>query len=328
MYVVGSMGNYLKFIVLALFPVLFFACDSSVNKEKEIEGIPVDFELVRFDKIFSEAQPDDLPELKKTYPQFFPEQFPDSIWLNMLQDTLQFQINEEVLKVFPETTALEDELTALFQHIKYYIPEFKIPKVYTVTSDVDYRTKVVANDSLLVLELDTYLGKDHLFYEGLPKYISQNLSPSQIVPDVALMYGRSFVAPPHDRTLVAQMIYYGKLLYLSDLWIPNIPDYQKIGYTEDDLNWAVANEEEIWKYFIEKEYLYDTNTKLQQRFIDPAPFSKFNLEIDNESPGMIGRWVGWQIVRSYMENNDTSLFQLMVMPAETIFKNSKYKPRK
>jgi hypothetical protein len=30
-------------------------------------------------------------------------------------------------------------------------------------------------------------------------------------------------------------------------------------------------------------------------------FSKFYLEIDNESPGQVGGWIGWQIVRSYMK---------------------------
>ena len=35
-------------------------------------------------------------------------------------------------------------------------------------------------------------------------------------------------------------------------------------------------------------------------FFDASPFSKFYLEIDNQSPGRIGRWIGWQIVRSYM----------------------------
>jgi hypothetical protein len=34
----------------------------------------------------------------------------------------------------------------------------------------------------------------------------------------------------------------------------------------------------------------------------PAPFSKFYLEIDNDSPGRIGAWIGWQMVRSYMKN--------------------------
>jgi uncharacterized protein YjaZ len=78
---------------------------------------------------------------------------------------------------------------------------------------------------------------------------------------------------------------------------------------------------------VENEYLYSTETRLNQRFLDPAPFSKFGLELDNESPGRLGRYIGWQIVRSFMENNEINLKQLLTMPEEEIFKKSNYKPR-
>jgi uncharacterized protein YjaZ len=67
---------------------------------------------------------------------------------------------------------------------------------------------------------------------------------------------------------------------------------------------------------------------LQNRFINLAPFSKFYLEIDNESPGRIGTWIGWQIVRSFMTNNEVSLQQMLKMDAKELFDKSKYKPKK
>jgi len=111
--------------------------------------------------------------------------------------------------------------------------------------------------------------------------------------------------------------------------IPNKTDAQKIGYTQDQLDWAKANESYIWRYFVERELLYSTDSDLPSRFINPAPFSKFYLvEIDNESPGKIGQYMGWQIVRAYMENNDVILKQLLTASTEDIFNNSKFKPRK
>jgi len=74
--------------------------------------------------------------------------------------------------------------------------------------------------------------------------------------------------------------------------------------------------------------LYDTDQKLIPRFINPAPFSKFYLEIDNESPGRVGAWIGWQMVRSYMANNEVSLAQLLKTDAKEVFEKSKYKPKK
>ena len=322
------MHSSLKFLIVSLFVLVFLACNKQSNLEKKIEAIEVDVEVARVDLAFANATPTDLAELKNDYPLFFPEQYHDSVWFQMMEDTLQIELNKAVLDVFPTSLMLEEELMPLFQHIKYYFPEFKTPKVYTITSDVDYRTQVIANDSILILELDTFLGREHPFYEGIPLYISQNLDPSQLIPKVAEVYAQHYVSKPVDRTLLAQMVFHGKILYVMDLFLPSMEDYLKIGYTSEDIMWAENNEEDIWKYFVENEFLYATQSKLLQRFIDPAPFSKFNLEIDNESPGSIGRWVGWQIVKSYMNTNPVSLSQMLNIPASELFNNSKYKPRR
>jgi len=322
-----DMKSILKYGKLLLI-LAMVSCSNESKKEEAIEAIPISIELIRFDQEFAKAKPEDLTRIKQKFPQFFPEQYNDSIWLFRMTDTLQQELNEEVLKVFPINNDIEEQLLPLFQHIKYYFTDFKTPKVYTTTSDVDYRTKVIANDSLLILELDTYLGSDHPFYEGLPLYVSKNLKESQLVSDVATVYARHYVMPPRQRNFLSYMVYYGKILYLKDLWMPNASDAEKIGYLEDDIKWAKENEVEIWRYMIENELLYDSNPKLGQRFLDPAPFSKFNLEIDNESPGMIGRWLGWQMVRSYMEKNEVSVKQLMLKSADELFNESKYKPSK
>ncbi len=319
------MKKYLFGVIILL---VVIACNSKSDTEKEIAEIPVDIELVRFDKVFGQATLADLPNLKRTYPQFFPKQFHDSIWEGRLTDTLQRQLNEAVVEVFPKEGELEDGLTDLFKHIRYYYPNFFVPKVYTITSDVDYRTKVIAQDSLLVIELDTYLGADHPFYERIPLYIVKNMTPDAILSDVATAYSKRYISVPRQRSFLAQMLYFGKELYLKDLWLPSLEDAEKIGYTEEEYAWSQANEEEIWRYFVENELLYSTDAKLPSRFISPAPFSKFNLELDNESPGMIGRYIGWQIVKSFMENNDISLQELMLMEPEELFRKSKYKPKR
>lgn len=245
-----------------------------------------------------------------------------------MNDTLQQQLEKEIEVAFPSDDKIEAVLHPLFQHITYYFPTFKSPTVVTSTSDVDYNNKVLLADTLLVIALDTYLGSEHEFYGGIKKYISQNLKESQLGPDVATAYAQQLIMKPGQRSLLANMVFFGKELYLKDLWLPETSDADKIGYTEAQLEWAKANETDMWRYFVERELLYSTSAKLPIQFINPAPFSKFYLEIDNESPGMIGRYLGWQIVRSYMKNNDASLEQLLTMSAEELFEKSKYKPAK
>jgi gliding motility-associated lipoprotein GldB len=308
--------------------LIVIGCDRSSSLEKEIENIPIDMEVIRFDTIFGQATENNLPDLKRSYPYFFPEQYHDSIWIKKMNDTLQKQLNEEVLKAYPFNEEFEDQLLSLFQHIEYYFPAFEIPVVVTLTSDVDYRNKVLLAENMLMISLDTYLGSEHHFYIGIAKYIAQNMEQSQIQHDVASLYAEKLIVKPMDRNFLSSMVYYGKQLYLKDLWLPDSADNQKMGYTEEEMNWIIENESEIWRYFIENEVLFSTDPKLLSRFIYPAPFSKFYLEIDNDSPGSIGKYIGWQIVRSFMDRNTVSIQQLMVMEADEIFKKSKYKPKK
>ena len=116
-------------------------------------------------------------------------------------------------------------------------------------------------------------------------------------------------------------------MYLIDSYLPQIQDSIKIGFSKDKYDWTLANKEEIWMYFIDKDLLFSTDTNLNRRFLDDAPFSKFYMEQDNLSPGRIGVWLGWQIVNAYMQKNDVSLQQLLETDEEIIFKKSKYKPR-
>ncbi len=314
--------------LLIPFIFLLLACNSKSALEKEIEAIPVDVKIVRFDKEFAAATPSDLENLKSKYPMFFPKHYNDTIWEQKMTDTLQRQLNTEVEKKFPSEMKIEEEIQSIFQHIKYYFPQFISPTVLTTTSDVDYKNKVVLFNDLLIISLDTYLGNEHQFYGGIKKYISQNLKESQLGPDIASEYAKQLITKPGQRSFLAQIVYFGKELYLKDLWLPDSSDAEKIGYTEAQLAWAQENEEFIWRYFVEREILFSTNTKLHAQFINPAPFSKFYLEIDNDSPGMIGRYIGWQIVRSYMKNNNANAQQLMIKNTNDLFTESKYKPTK
>ena len=324
MQFVLNMKKYLIVVIL----ISVISCATKSDTEIEIEEIPIDIELVRFDKIFGTARVDDIPELKKQYPSFFPEQYHDSIWVKKIQDTLQQQLYTEVIKMFPTEDQLEEDLTVLFQHITYYFPQITSPLVITTTSDVDYRNKIILSDEFLIISLDTYLGSDHYFYVGIPKYVSKNMVETQIISDIATVYAQNLVPRPRQRTFLSQMIYYGKILYLKDLWMTTHSDSTKIGYTNEEYLWAEENESEIWRNFVENEFLYSTNPKLPSRFINPAPFSKFYLEIDNDSPGMVGRYIGWNIVRSYMNHNSVTIQKLLTLTAEEIFNASKYKPKK
>jgi gliding motility-associated lipoprotein GldB len=318
------MKIYRFVILLCLF---FLSCDQKSKVEKEVEEIPVDIKVERFDKIFFETKPEDLAKVKKQYPFFFPAGNDDSIWLNKMQDPLWREVYTEVEKKYSNFEPVREEFNNLFKHVKYYFPEVKTPKVITIISEMDYTAKAIYADSLVIVSLELYLGKEHKFYQ-FPNYLKQNFEERQIMPDVVSSFAFRKIPVSSDRTLLAQMIFEGKQLYAKDLLLPEYTDAEKMGYTPEQIKWCEENESYMWRYFIENEVLYSDDPKLNTRFIAPAPFSKFFLEIDNDSPGRVGAWIGWQMVRSYMKNNKSTLPELLKTNAKEIFEKSKYKPKK
>ena len=308
--------------------ISLFSCDKQSETEAKIEKIDAQFEVIRFDREFAEATPENLSKLKSEYPFLFPAQYADSVWVQKLNDSIQNEIEVEVNKAFPQFSEETDELHSLFQHVKYYFPDFQVPDVITITSEVDYKNKVLYTGDYLFVSLDTYLGEDHKFYIGIQEFLKKNFRKEQISVDAAEEIAMNYVPKAESRTFLSHMIYYGKLLFLKDKFIPFKSDAEKIGYTEKELEWAKANEDQIWRYFIENELIFDTDSQLYERFLYPAPFSKFYLQLDAESPSRLGQYVGWNIIRSYMDKNDVSIKKMLNTSAEEIFNKANYKPKK
>jgi len=317
----------LKYFLIYLLLFSFISCDKKSKIEKNVEQIPIELSVDRFDKAFFETKPEDLASLKTKYPFFFSNKYDDKVWIDKLQNKDWRALYNEVQKKYPNFDKQTTEIEDLFKHIKYYFPETITPKVYTVIAEMDYNSKAIYANDKLIIALELYLGTNHKFYQ-FPEYLKQNFEERQMMPDIVSSFALTKIPLPSDKTLLSSMIYYGKQLYLKDLLLPDYSDAERIGYKPEQITWCHENESYMWRFFIDDNLLFDTNSRLPNRFINLAPFSKFYLEIDNESPGRIGQWVGWQIVRSYMEHNDSSLQDMLKMDAKQLFEKSKYKPKK
>ena len=323
-----DMNLLMRIYIIAIFVVTaFISCDKKSKVENAVEAIPLELKVYRFDKAFFDCPPDELANLKAEYPFFFPNGVPDSVWIAKMQNPLWRELYQEVQKKYSNFSKQTSEIEDLFRHVKYYFPNATMPKVYTVIADMDSNSKAIYANDKLIIALELYLGKDHKFYDKA-KYIKQNFEERQIMPDIVTSFSLGKIPPAREKTLLSEMIYYGKQLYMKDELLPNYNDAEKIGYLPEQITWCQENESYIWRYFIEKELLYSTDSKLPNRFINLAPFSKFYLEIDNESPGRVGQWIGLQIVRSFMQNNEIAMQEMLKMDAKEIFEKSKYKPKK
>lgn len=320
-----------KSILIFSLIISLVSCAEKDNHQVDVSAITAKVNVLRFEKAFFTAKPSELPQLKKQYPLFFNPATPDSVWVAQMTDTLNLELYHETQKVFPNFAKQKQAFSALFKYIKYYYPSWKEPEVNTLINYVVYPDRMIYAEryNKLLVSIDNYLGEKDSLYVEVPDYMKSQMKPSQLIPDASLEIGASFVTKPYDTHFLAKMIYEGKKLYLSDLFIPNASDAQKINYTEDQIQWAEDNEPFIWEYYVSREMLYSNNKKLKKYFLELAPFSKFFLEVDTDSPGRIGQWMGWQIVRAFMKNNsDVPLDKMLQMGADELFKKSKYKPRK
>lgn len=316
-----------KYIPIVLVAMTIVACSEKNKIKDKVEEIAVDIKVDRFDKAFFETPVKDLSKLKQQYPQFFPGNVPDTSWTNKMSNPLWRELYQEVQKKYSNFDKEKEGIEDLFRHIKYYYPKTKTPKVVTLIYEMDDNYKAIYTDTVVLISLEMYLGKKHKFYEYYD-YQEQTFEPSQILPDIVQDFSHTKVKPPVEKDLLSLMIYSGKQLYLKDVLLPDFSDEDKICYTVEQLQWCQENEINMWRFILEKEFLYDTDSKMGPRFINPAPFSKFGLASDNETPGRVGTWFGWQIVRSFMENNDIPLQQMLLMSEKEIFQKSKYKPKK
>lgn len=275
-----------------------------------------------------------LIEIQTKYPFFFDPKTEGPVWEKQRRDTLELAVYDSVKKVFAKEL-YKEELSRLFAYYKNYFPNEKLPQVFTYSSGLQNITEPVLfgqNEGMLFIALDGFLGENSKWYqqERAYSYLTENMTPKNIAPAVVQAIGREIIPfNPRQQSFVDIMIYEGKKLILADALLPKYDDHLKIGYSPEDMQWAMENEGDIWNYFVEQNLVFDTDKELSTRFILPAPFSKFLNEIETESPGRIGIWVGWQICRKYLkENPEVTLAQFIATDSQTIFKESKYKPKK
>lgn len=334
---------YFFFVLTSIF--LLTSCE----QKPDISNIDVSIKIQRFERDLFSLDSTNLSaavkQLQQQYPDFFELYVSQIMRFGSLKDTskkyqqelLTFTQNQDMRNLYdscmityPNLEKIQTELTTAFKYFKYYFPNKNIPKLITYISA--FGPGAITYDTTLVgINLDLYMGQEFSLYTALnyPYYLLRRFEPEYILPNVFKVYGRELF-PPNDNAktrLIDQMVYEGKLLYFLDKVLLTTPDSLKIGYKESQLDWCKKNEPLIWAYFLENELLYNSESRIYAKYINEAPTT---TGMPPKSPGRVGIWMGWQIVRKFMEENPAiSLAQLMkIKDGQKILKQAKYKPSK
>lgn len=330
---------------------LLLACTSFIfscrqDGKPDISSSNLKITIARFDKDLSQGKhrpvEQVIKQLNQQYPVFFQDYVhrvfagsqmsPNDILLGLYADPAYSDLQKETDSVYPDLKPYETELTKSFRYIKYYYPATKIPRFISFISGFAYQT--IVGDDYIGIGLDMFLGRNSQFYGGIiqsvPRYISVRFTPEYLVPRTVETFTRENLFPPTDdaQTLLAKMIYNGKILYFLDQILPEgLSDTIKIGYTDKQLRWCETYHKEIWGYFMENNLLFNSNYQQIQKYLSEAPFTP-GVGVNKESAPKLGVWTGWQIIRAYMKNNpEITLQELMANnDAQGILNKSKYRP--
>ena len=329
--------------VLIIATIAFSSCSKKSKFDIDVSNVNVNVELKRLDKDIFEMNPsgveDELPRLLEKYGEFFelysvkvinlgsPYQkgFADSLTGFITNYTMN-KVYEKVNEVFPDMDVYQQDINEAFKRYKYYFPERKIPAVYTYIGG--FNQSIVVADSILGIGTDKYLGEDCEFYDrlGIANYLQKNMNPEMIPTDAIRAWALTeFVYNDKVDNLVNNMVYQGKIQYFLDAMFPETPDSLKIGFTADQMRWCIKNEKQMWNYLIENKLLFSTDYMTINKHINPAPFTS---GYPKESPGRASVWLGWQIVKAYMERKpEVTVKELMLDDDyQNILSESRFEP--
>lgn len=334
-------------LVLCLLAVSFFGSCNNKNKTPDVSAIKIGLNTQRFEReLFSLDTvqfASKLDQLIAKYPSFGenflntilstdPKWSADSVAGYVSGFISSYKsVYDTSQKVFKDFTPYENEIKNALQFVNYYFPQYKYPRrIITYIGPLDGFGDILSEDAFIV-GLHLHLGnkysgyKTGLVQETYPAYISNRFQPSYIsINCMKNLISDMYPEKDEDKSLLIQMIEKGKRLYALKQLLPAKDDYQLIGYTEKQLMESQEHEAQIWDLFIQNDLLQTLDNNQIKNYIGESPKTQ---ELGESSPGNIGSFIGWQIVKKYVsKSGDISLSELMEQDAETIFQEAKYKP--
>ena len=333
----------MKKSILVILAVLLCACHGGRDYfPRDIELVEVD--IVRFDSAQLAVRPDrvkqDIVQLYADYEVFMP-MFVEGIlrlpvedtaylcemYSNFLTDTTMgfAQTNALAQSMFADISKLQKSLNIGFSRLHYLYPEWEIPTVYLFVSG--FNSSVMYYENIMGVGVDMYLGSDYPYYNQVVyNYQKQTMRKECVAGDLLNMY-IAYQIPYNSKynRLLEHMIFRGKQMFLLSQLLPDEPAWEIIGYSKEQWDWCKKYEQAIWNRIMEKRDLFKTESMVRVSYMNDGPFT---AEISQESPGRLGIWVGWQIVDSYMRNNENVSIQELINEgdAQKILEQSFYKP--
>jgi hypothetical protein len=103
-----------------------------------------------------------------------------------------------------------------------------------------------------------------------------------------------------QKDLLSELLFYGKIMYVAEALAPDLPDSTLMNWDTQQWQWAVANEEQVWKALANEKTMFHSKPFEINKWFADGPFTSA-AGIPQESAPQLGVWMGWNIIRSHMK---------------------------
>ena len=257
---------------------------------------------------------------------------------NKYQDSYYDTLAEEIKNIFYNNDQIKEDFQSAFKNYNNLLQDSINPQIIFFNGFFNYYSPFFStgfilpeDNSYIGIALEMFLGRNHEFYKvsWLPQYLRDEFQKEYLVSRsmkcfLINQYGQELLM---GERLIDEMLYWGKVHFVLNKILNNYHDTLAFGFTKKELDWCYKNEKRIWRFFIEEEesgnsILFSSGTEYFYKYINPAGHSK---GMPSDSPGMIGRWLGYRIFSSYIKNKK---FKIDAKYTSDLILNSKtYKPQ-
>ncbi len=337
----------MRFLFMFIFLSSFFCGCKNSSKTPDVSDIKIELTVNRFEKDFFAIDTlhlqEQLDKVIAKYPAFGENfittilntdpKWPADTAIAYIKSFMSAYRNvyDSSQKVFADFSPYEKQIKKSVQYLHHYFPKYPAPKkIITYIGPMDGYGDILDADAFIV-GLHQHLGSNFSMYKSelvrttYPDYIGNRFTPDYIAINcMKNIAGDMYPEKIEDKSLVVQMVEKGKRLYLLQKLVPFAKEHELIGYTEKQLKESLEREAYIWDLFVQNNILQSIDNSIIKNYIGEGPKTP---ELGEASPGNIGSFCGWQIVKKYMNKfPETGLDALMNTNAETIFEKAKYKP--
>lgn len=348
-----------KYVLFVMMYAVLTSCNT--QSDRQFDNISLDLDIKRLDigmyQCAGKIRSDSTLNLFETYREFFQEDreyYIESLGIPvnrmregqvdsllartlipLVADSSMYQLLDTIQQVFPADYPFEQQMLPLLKRLVGYLGEdsLEIPPFRMFANGFVPKGDSRSIDQLQVLPsyygigLHYFLGKGYPFYPAnVPVYIRKRFDKIYLPVLVASSISEGMVPEVNPRsqpTLIDHMVRKGIAQFFLDKLLPDTPDSLKFFYTSEQMAWAERFEPALFKEIIPD--LYSTDYLQYRDYLEERPFS---AQISQEAPPRIGQFLGWKIVRAYIEENPSiSLAELIASQDYTgIFKSAKYRP--